>query len=243
VRSLDSHSLLSFWETGQRQHPLDRALTVLGAAWPDATHDELAALPLGVRNARLLAVRERLLGPVMRCYATCPTCGERLEFPVDTRALRAMAASPVGEQAVEAAGAVVRFRLPDSRDLAAAAAAGSEAAGREALLRRCVVEASRDGRATAPGALPPEVVAAVEARMEEADPLLELRFDLACPACGGAWSLPLDVAAFVWAELSSQARRLVGEVHALARAYAWSERDILGMSAQRRYLYLSLVGA
>jgi hypothetical protein len=50
----------------------------------------------------------------------------------------------------------------------------------------------------------------------------------------------MDVAAFVWAEIESEARRLLLEVDVLARRYGWSERDILDMSPIRRYQYLEL---
>ena len=45
------------------------------------------------------------------------------------------------------------------------------------------------------------------------------------------------------AELATQAKRLLREVHFLARAYGWREADILAMSARRRQAYLEMVGA
>jgi hypothetical protein len=40
-----------------------------------------------------------------------------------------------------------------------------------------------------------------------------------------------------------QAMRLVGDVHALARIYGWTEADVLAMSPRRRATYLELAGA
>ena len=37
------------------------------------------------------------------------------------------------------------------------------------------------------------------------------------------------------------AKRLLGEVHQLARAYGWPEATILAMSSRRRHFYLELV--
>jgi hypothetical protein len=64
---------------------------------------------------------------------------------------------------------------------------------------------------------------------------------LSCSACGGAWDRPLDIGQFLWDEISAEAHRLAREVHALARAYGWSEAEILGLSPRRRQLYLELV--
>jgi hypothetical protein len=50
-----------------------------------------------------------------------------------------------------------------------------------------------------------------------------------------------DIGAFLWEEIAAQARRLLREVHTLARAYGWREADILVMSAARRQAYLEMV--
>jgi hypothetical protein len=64
--------------------------------------------------------------------------------------------------------------------------------------------------------------------------------DLRCPTCGHSWHALFDIVAFFWAELASQAKRLLREVHTLARAYGWREADIVSMSARRRQLYLEM---
>ena len=73
------------------------------------------------------------------------------------------------------------------------------------------------------------------------DPLAEVELALACPVCGHQWQLVFDVASFLWLRIEAQARRLLEEVHALARAYGWREADILAMSSGRRQAYLEMV--
>src|SRR5437867_8750614 len=41
MRTLTGREILHIWEVGQRQHPLDRAMTMLHVAFPEATRDEL----------------------------------------------------------------------------------------------------------------------------------------------------------------------------------------------------------
>jgi hypothetical protein len=77
--------------------------------------------------------------------------------------------------------------------------------------------------------------------LAKADPMAETRVNLNCAECGEQWEETLDVAAWLWTEIESQARRLVGEVHLLASAYGWSEAEVLSLSAQRRSLYLEMV--
>jgi hypothetical protein len=76
--------------------------------------------------------------------------------------------------------------------------------------------------------------------MAEADPLAEVLVDHSCSACGGAFTADLDVGSFVWAELQARARRLMKEVDLLARAYGWTETEVLALSERRRAAYLEL---
>ena len=47
----------------------------------------------------------------------------------------------------------------------------------------------------------------------------------------------------LWSELQSRAERLLLDVDALARAYGWTEPEILALSSTRRAAYLQLTGA
>jgi hypothetical protein len=46
----------------------------------------------------------------------------------------------------------------------------------------------------------------------------------------------------LWREIESMAGRLLRDVHALASAYGWHEKDILALSPVRRQFYLTLIG-
>jgi hypothetical protein len=242
MRPLSAYDLLRVWEMGEDQHPLDRALTRLAAACPELTGDELAALSIGQRDARLLTVRERTSGPRLNGYVECPRCAERLEFDVAVADLRVAEDPDMEEKAWElVTGALaLRFRLPNSGDLATVLGCEDPSAARNLLVQRCVLEANRDGVPVAASELPADVIAGLARRMSECDPQAEVLLDLRCPACDHAWQALFDIVAFFWAELAAQAKRLLREVHTLARAYGWREADILGMSARRRQFYLEM---
>jgi hypothetical protein len=241
VRPLSANDLLEVWEVGQDRHPLDRALTLLGAACPELAADELAGLSVGARDARLLTLRERTFGPRLAGFVECPRCSEGLEFEAAVADLRAAPAQE-GESWELAAGDLsLRFRLPNSRDLGAAATCPDPAAARRLLVRRCVLHASRDDVPLAGDDLPPEAITALAQQMIERDPQAETLLDLSCPACEHDWQALFDIVTFFWSELAARADRLLGEVHALALAYGWREVDILGMSPHRRRFYLGMV--
>ncbi len=234
MQPLTAGKLLAVWERGRPQHPLDRALTLLAAVTPNTTRDELADLSIGERDARLLQLRTLLLGPDAEGFVECPRCAERLEFPLATAAFAQPRELPRTLEPLACAGAVIPFRLPTSRDLAEVAAAPDE----ETALRRLVARCS-----TGANALPDESLAALGQAILAADPQAEIALDFTCPACAHRWDLLFDIADFLWTEIAAQAQRLLREIDALARAYGWSEDEILALPAARRQTYLDLLAA
>ena len=245
MRALAAWEILEVWERTRAAHAVDRALALLGAAMPETPRDEVAALPLGVRDALLLRLRQATFGEALQGWADCPDCGQRVEFDLrcDDLLARAGAAGRECLPEVDVDGYRVRARPACSLDVAAIASSPHIDAARAALLARCTVLATRDGEPVAAADLPDRVQEAVAAAMLDADPHAEVLLDLGCPACQRRWQGLLDVGCLFWAEVASRAKRLLCEVHLLARAYGWHEADILGMSAARRAAYLQMVTA
>jgi hypothetical protein len=231
MRSLTAQDILAVWETGQGQHPVDRALTMLEPALPDSDRAALAALPVGRRDSLLFRLREAVLGSRLRGLADCPKCRCRVEFTLQTDIL--CSDTPVAtEHILKLAQHDVRFRLPDSFDLARAAACEDVSTARAEIARRCLLDQDASRALTEPE------IEQLAAAIERADPQAEVLLDLRCPECANEWQTVLDIASFLWQELTAMSRDMLEEVALLARAYGWSERDILTMSPTRRRLYL-----
>jgi hypothetical protein len=79
--------------------------------------------------------------------------------------------------------------------------------------------------------------------MDELEPGASVGFELVCPECDTHWTTLTNVGEVLWAELRDRAERLLLEIDALARAYGWTELQVLALSATRRAAYLQLVGA
>ena len=257
MRSLSDFDLLHLWEGGLRRHPLDRALLALGAAFPETPYDRLAEWPLGLRNRALVELRCRSFGQSLQGWISCASCAERLEFSLDGRVITVdglstderLRSGEIDHPVVVNRGT---FRLPTSRDLAAAA---QEIDPRSAAIRiaeNCRISPPSSRSATtepdAIGIRDPlaqswsdEDLEDLGERMAAADPLAETRLTLHCPNCESDREETLDVAAFLWAEIEARARRLLLEVHTLASAYGWSETEILSLSEDRRARYVEMV--
>jgi hypothetical protein len=233
MRTIESVDLLALWERGASRHALDRSALLCARARPELPVDAIADLPLGEITASVLRLREAWFGKRIRAHVDCEHCRGRLELSVSVDDLLRTAA-PVARD-VEAAG--VRCRLPCLRDLAAVAGERDAARAARQLLERCLLDADSG----AASALSEIAFREVEDALEAADPNADLAFDLCCEACGRTGMAQLDAGAVLWDEIDARARALLGEVHLLAAAYGWTEREILALGAERRASYLSMV--
>jgi hypothetical protein len=242
MRALSTLQLVEVWERSLAEHPIDRALTILTAACPEMTREQLAALPIGLRDSQLLALRADIFGDTLNSYAECPNCAERLEFAVETSALRVSRESgddlPL-QFVVD--GFSLSARVPNSLDLAAIAPSSSRRAAYRQLIDRCVLGASHGGLNVTTADLPASVIESLASRLADRDPQADVILDLNCSDCGHHWSVIFDIASFLWLEINALAKRLLMEVHVLARAYGWREADILALSGTRRQAYLEMV--
>jgi hypothetical protein len=250
--ALSRQDMLHIWEISLGQHPIDQALIILAAAFPETSREALAALSIGQRDSYLLAVRAHTFGSRLEALATCPQCREQVECVLDMTAMGIVpgvampASSPYTHtsnelQQVNIDGYEVHFRLPNSLDLAAIANDNDVDSARNRLAQRCLSPSYHDGLSVSVEALPEAVIKVVTAQMAERDPLAEMQLELTCSACGHHWQSMFDIATFLWREISTEAKRLLREVHILAQAYGWREADILSMSAARRQLYIEMV--
>jgi len=239
MRPLSAAQLLEAWERGLAETRWRRALPLLAAS-SDSSTEGVAALSVGERDRRLLKLREWVFGSELGSVANCERCGERLEWTINT-------ANVLAAQASQAEGTFTRdeyevtFRLPNTLDLEVVGQTADADVARAALLARCVTSASKGGVEVGPAELPETVTEALAERMAEVDPQADVQMNLMCPACGHHWQAIFDIESFFWTELQSWAQRILSEVHLLACAYGWREKDILDLSAWRRQFYLGLV--
>jgi hypothetical protein len=229
----DSRDILGLWQAAQGPAGGRAARLLAATGIADA-----GALTIGEAARRLIGLRVALLGPHLEAVASCPKCGVRHEAAFPASVL--LDASEGGADImVEASGWHIEARPPTLADYAEAASC-DDVASAEALLRdRAIIAAQPpdDG-----ADMPDNVLAALEAALDAADPLADPRVALSCSKCATSWQASFDAAAFLAEEIAATARRLMTEVAVLARSYGWSEQDILEIPPERRRVYLELAG-
>ena len=244
MRALTTGELLHFWENGLSRNPVDRALSLLALACPESSTEALAKLTLGQRDGRLLTLREWTFGQRLESLVTCPQCSQRVELNFDAAEVRTSSEVPVAETIVMSLdGYQLSVRVPNSEDVAALKMEALVEQKRQTLFKRCLIHASLNGQMVLPDQLPAETLEIVAGRLAEADPQADIELNVCCPFCGKSWDVAFDIMSFFWNEIEAWACRVLHEVHTLAGAYGWSERDVLGLSATRRQMYLEMVSA
>lgn len=191
------------------------------------------SLTAGDREALLLHLRSAALGDRLSCVVDCPSCDERLDLDVSVDDLLLDPYLGAREwydfPGTGGERQPVRFRLPTGEDLEAAAREDSVESGLRTIVGRCVE-----------GELDDDSLEALSEAMEALDPQAEVRLELRCPDCGERFTALLDAASLLVEELAG-ADELLRDVHELALAYHWSERDILELDLGRRRRYLELL--
>jgi hypothetical protein len=243
--------LVSAWEQSLGQPLVHQALALLSIAEPQSSSDQLAQLSIGERDARLLALRERLFGPTLTSLTECPDCRQGVELTFNVAAVKVAPERAVpgdSSLAVSLDGYHVQFRLPNSVDLSTIDMTTDPDRARETLLHRCIASVRRadtdqeDDASLAAAVLPETVVRAIAERMSEVDAQAEAALAVCCPDCGHRWEAVFDIAAYLAEEVHNFVGRLLREVDVLARAYGWRESDILAMTPIRRRAYIGLLG-
>ncbi len=237
---LTASALLRVWDRGVGQSSITQVLSLLAEAIPKTAVGELARLPIGRRDALLLALREQLFGSRVQTVVVCPQCRDSLDLVFEVDQIRVPLKSETQEEFVcDVDDYQVTFRLPTSEDLMMVVHKPESGAAKQLLLERCLIRVMHRGETTT--AFPSSLAEPVIERMAEADPQGDVELAVTCAACGYQWQALFDIASFVWREIGAWAKRLLGEVHLLASAYGWAEGDILRMSAWRRQCYLDMV--
>jgi hypothetical protein len=237
---LSAAQLLEVIDAAAEGDAATRGRVLLAAAAPDLTEEGFDELTLGGRDARILELRCATFGDTLRGRVTCPACGLRLTVRIPRQEVSRR--GPSDEAApcirIEEGSFVVEARSPNGRILAEAARCPTEESARQALISGCVSLTKTDGGAVDPFDLDDALLERIGDAIVAADPQAEVGVTMSCAGCGNEWTPVLDIAEFLWRELSHTSVQLLDEVHQLAIGYGWSEEQVLRLSSRRRREYV-----
>ncbi|KAA6459804.1 hypothetical protein DYQ86_17000 [Acidobacteria bacterium AB60] len=235
VNALNSERILAAWELGLTMESPWRGLAPLLAALPGTELSLLGSLPLARRDAMLLELHSLTFGPTISAFACCPLCSAPLEVALNSDELL-LRESCSYEQSWMDANSERHMRAVNTADLAAVRDLPETSERAVTVLLARTMSISQ-------GEIDPDIPSTWRERFEELNGPAEIKCLLTCDTCHGSAETYLDIASFLWREVSTAAKRLLAEVHRLASAYGWSEGAILEMNPARRSAYLELLNA
>lgn len=241
--ALSPDDILNIWEHGMSRHPIDRALTIILHSYPDITFEDITKFSIIKRDMYLLDIYEKNFGSLLRCFSTCPSCKENLEFEIALEDILSKQ-NEIEENHINFTvnDIKIKLRLPNSLDLASVALYKNASISRNELIKRCITEVRNEKKAFSQAEITQEIIDDVSEYMDGYEHNGEIDFDLKCNTCGHKWQITFDILTFLWKEISLHAKRLLYEIHVLASVYGWHEKDLLAMSAVRRRYYLKMAG-
>lgn len=237
VAALTAESALGVWERGRSLPMLERGLLLLALSRPELDSSSLLDASIGDRDGELLLARLRWFGGSASGVVECERCSNRTEMDLTLADLLTERRDDASSD-FEHAGRTWRLRSPTTALLQQARRV-HPSERRRALAQACLV--AEDGGRPDVDSIDEDCCRRVAADLERLDPQADVRFAVECSHCGFAWTAAFDVVRFLWEDLEQFALRLLADVHLLARAYGWSEGEIMRLSPSRRGLYLRMV--
>ena len=151
MQAPSASELLAVWERAGAESATIQALTLLEAASPGTSKQELAKLSVGRRDGRLLELRELLFGSRLIGLAACPNCKQQLEIEIESANIRVdQDRAAAGLLSTSSGEYSARFRLPNSDDLKELTECRDpqrdETTAISKLVSRCLVDLRRNGR-------------------------------------------------------------------------------------------------
>jgi hypothetical protein len=194
------------------------------------------SLPVGDLEAFLLLLRRAAMGDAICAEARCSNieCGSRIDiaFGIGDYLRHHAPQMPRGVEPSDDPGwfelkPYGLFRPPTVGDQMAAR---RQARPRQALIAQCIRRSD----------LPAKAVRRIEGAMEQMAPALSGELEGVCPECGIGVTVLFDPQQYILTELRYQAAFIYEDVCLLARAYHWSEAEILALPAGRRLRYTEI---
>lgn len=182
---------------------------------------------------RLLAILYiSLYGSKVESTLSCQNCGEKFDLDFSLYDLLNQCQPELtleSENGIYVLDTGISFRLPNGEDEMLINGLTNQEAER-LLLDRCLVNRN------------PECdKEAIQLRMSEIAPVLNLVMKAICPECSHSQNVQFDIQSFFLLRLKQERPLLIEEIHSIASHYHWSQKEILELPRNLRKQYAALI--
>lgn len=233
---ISENVLLQVWEIGTGQASIEKALTILSAAFPNTNKTALATWSIEQRDTQLFWIRQSIFGNQFINNANCPQCNEKVEWEMN---ISDFSLPPFSENIISEnysfnlADYFFNYRLPTSEDL--------RSEDPIEIFKNCLIESKKNEQDVSFDQLPQEIKESLEKEIQRNSPIANTSMLLNCPNCKHQWTMLFDIVSYLWVEIDIWAKRILQDVFILASNFGWSEQEILNMTPLRRQTYLNMI--
>lgn len=196
--------------------------------------EQVMALCVDDRRWLMLQMAKVLGVGTVWLTSRCEACEGLFDIQLDPAAVPV---KPAGRgypfTSIRTSQGLLKLHVPTGADQHTVAELDDEEQALQALIASCC-----EGEGLKPSQpLTEAELERASARLEATSPEVALGLSTSCPACGADNELPIDPYSMPTADEGT----VLDEVDALARAYGWTEGEILGLPLRRRREYLRRV--
>jgi hypothetical protein len=203
-----------------------------------ATRERVDALSVPERRVLMVELAQALAASFLRSTHACEDCGKPFHISLDLARLPLYPDGPREASAVIATTVgCVRVRVPTGADQIRISHLDDDISALRLLVALCMAPAGDQPASDLAAQFSAEDFAAVDATLDDLTPNIPWAAEACCPECRHLNIILIDAAAW----LAEMADGPTDDVHEIAMAYGWSERDILALTRTHRLKYLALI--
>lgn len=166
--------------------------------------------------------------------SNCVVCGERFDFQVNQSELPFKTAGKgFPYLVVNTQHGLLKFRVPTAKDIEQIADMTGEMFPIRKLLQVCYLSDEKDSIEE----LDEQEIDLIESELEKVSPEVTEIVSVQCPECQKMQNIMIDP----YICLHKYRTSIYQDINKLAKAYHWSEKDILNLPRSRRKLYLDMI--
>ncbi|HSI71291.1 MAG TPA: hypothetical protein VK941_13730 [Gillisia sp.] len=231
---MKEQTILNAWDLCQEASYWNKGLILASLYLPEFKESEVAQWSIEKRDIVLLHLRKVLFGNKFTNVCSCPECGEMLEWEFFYESLDLPALDDVPDNisiSLKSSERSPKLRLPTTVDMLTE--------NEDLVIQNCLHWPADTKLFT--GDKANALRSRIFKKFDEVCVFSNLSFQLTCVNCSTRWESLFDILSYLWKEIDLWAQNFLNHVFILAKAFGWTEEEILNLSPNRRNHYLKLL--
>ena len=233
---MQTNTILDVWDNCVNKGQLYKGVILASLAFPDKDPSSIMKWSIEKRDAALFHIRKTLFGNQFTNLAHCPQCSQTVEWELSFQQLQIPSILEMPDNveiAIDIPAYKILVRLPNSNDLLIK--------DELQILYSCILNRDNYEDQNFETGLPDLLVQKINEQFNSSCYASNITYQLNCTDCSHEWQGIFDILSYLWKEIDQWAKGFLQQISLLAKAYGWSETEIINMSKNRRNHYLQLI--